>query len=70
MNEYVILLDNNNAVTINADSCEWDSDELCFYLDNPGNEADDDTVVAMFKMEHIVGYFRKTYALTGGQNNE
>ena len=55
MNEYVILLDDNNVVTINADSCDWDSDTLAFY------DADE-YVIAMFKMEHIIGYFKK---LTG-----
>lgn len=55
MNEYVVLLDNNNSVTIQADSCEWDSDTLTF-LD------EDDYCIAMFKMEHVTGYFKK---LTG-----
>lgn len=55
MNEYVVLLDNNNSVTIQADGCEWDSDTLTF-LDS------DDYYIAMFKMEHVIGYFKK---LTG-----
>lgn len=55
MNEYVVLLDNGNSVTIQADSCEWDSDNLTF-LD------EDDYYIAMFKMEHVIGYFKK---LTG-----
>ena len=52
MNEYVVLLDNGNSLTITADSCEWDSDTIEFY-----NTKED--IVAMFKMEHIIGWFRK-----------
>lgn len=55
MNEYVVLLDDGNSVTITADSCEWDSDTITFY------DADE-YVISMFKMEHVIGYFKK---LTG-----
>lgn len=55
MSEYVILLNDGNSVTITADSCDWDSDTLAFY------DADE-YVISMFKMEHIIGYFKK---LTG-----
>ena len=52
MSEYVVLLDNDNSVTITADNCEWDSDSIEFYNVEKN-------VVAMFKMEHIIGWFRK-----------
>ena len=55
MSEYIVLLDNGNSVTITADRCEWDNDTLTF-LD------EDDYYIAMFKMEHAIGYFKK---LTG-----
>lgn len=55
MSEYVILLDDGNSVTITADSCEWDSDTITFF-------DTDNYYIAMFKMEHVIGYFKK---LTG-----
>lgn len=52
MSEYVVLLEGNGSVTVLANSCEWDSDTIEFY-----NTKED--IVAMFKMEHIIGWFRK-----------
>lgn len=52
MNEYIVLLNGGGQVHVFGDSCQWDRDTIEF-LDNEEN------VIAMFKMEHLIGYFRK-----------
>lgn len=62
MNEYVVLFDGGGSVHVFADSCQWDSDSIEF-LDG------DENTVAMFKMEHLIGYFRKITEVKE-ENNE
>lgn len=52
MNEYVVLFEGGGSVHVFADSCNWDSDDIEFC-------DDEDNTIAMFKMEHLIGYFRK-----------